>query len=334
MSYFTDPQSIEELKQQCRHLLIKYDYKSGKNSEIIKEIYAEYQQRLNKMNREAGNYRSLSELASDGAKTLISEIKEVNAIEAERVNRLKNHTYTAEELKELISTVKQYIKKIICYSIESNKSYYQSVMAKKEYGTEYVTRWFNLNSHKLSNTKLKEEYDIAREKLEYAMKSQAKTKGDEETYMVQMERALGKYIVTIFDTEVANNIDPIDIVSGNINRENAKTKNKKDFFWFMKVDLIASGAAFILCALNGAAEIGLIFFIISFILISILYGIGWVITKLILKLFTTGSGYGEMRKKSRVSERDGYYKDKIKGRIGKIVIGIIAFLLICEILGL
>lgn len=319
MSYFNNPKTEEELKQQFRNLLIKYDYQSNKNADIINKIYAEYQE-LQMSIKRANGYRTVSERVVDGAKNMISEAEKARIKEENRVNQMKNRVYTMDEMKDLINQTKECIKTIICSQIEHNTSYYNTIVNKEQYGTEHITRWFNLNSEKLAfSQNQKRKYDSVREKLEYAMKSQAKTKGDEESYMIQMERALGKYILHIFKTEVVKAIDPIDFVANKVQAEKSVKENKKMVKLGLLVMMLVVVFYSFVALINEGIESAILLFFGASILIGILFGIWYGITvlttKAVTKTYYTWSGSGIRRKKSRMSEQKEYQSERNKGRL-------------------
>lgn len=57
MSYFNNPRTEEELKDQYRKLLSKYDYHNPQNVKIMSDMRKEYEETLMKIKR-ANGYRT------------------------------------------------------------------------------------------------------------------------------------------------------------------------------------------------------------------------------------------------------------------------------------
>ena len=333
MRYFNNPKTEEELKDQYRRLLIKYDYRSEKNAKIIEEIRKEYNAIQMQIKR-ANGYRTMTEKVVDGVKDIHASYVEANQAEEQRIRRLKNHVYTKQEIQKLIDETKQCATKIIYDIVKRQLLPYVSLRkVVTSCDPEQICRWFNTNAVKAVNNSLRMPYDEVREKLEYALKSQSNDKKSQETFMVQMEKMLGNHISLIFNKYESELIDPIVVTELNMQKYEQNKNNKKyDNFWkiLFVVGWLISCIYIILEVLtNKYIDLveGLIFIVVSGILEYTIYFLMVKVPRKVEKALNkkTFAGIGNRKHNSRVSEKRKYQSDVTKNSLIRIIVRFLGF---------
>lgn len=328
MKYFNNPTTEEELKNQYRKLLIKHDYRSEKNAGIIAEIKKEHDMIQIQIKRSNG-YRTTSEKVIDGAKELHREYSNARREEEERISRLKNHKYTKVEIQSLVDETKKYITKII-YIILKKQSYdYVNLKdVVKKCDTEQIARWVNTHARKMVDSKLSDEYDEIREKLEYALKSQSKDKKSQEAFMIQMEKMMGNHIISVFNKYEKEIVDPIIVAEQNMRSYETKKSDKKE----MKFRKILYWIAWIVSAVYATFDFltnrytDLTDYIFSLIFITILYLVLHWFTVILPKKIAdkldkkTLAGIGARKHNSRVSEKKQYQQGRTQNALVRLIV--------------
>ena len=323
MSYFNNPKTEEELKNQYRRLLIKYDYRSEKNVKVIEEIRKEYNAIQMQIKR-ANGYRTPTEKIRDEVKSFATEVGEAYRNEERRINQLKNHTYTKAEIQSLIEKTKYYVDKIVYSIVEKQLVPYVSLHnVVFRCDSEQICRWFNTHAIKAVPSNLSTEYDEVREKLEYALKSKSNDKKSQEAYMIQMEKMIGNHIASVFKKYEDELIDPIVIAEQDMQKYEDKKSNQK-FNAFTKFVFIGFWAISVIYALyeglaNKYIPMGTSFFIIvvSTVGIYLMYLLLIKIPQKINKSFErkTYAGIGNRKHNSRMSEKRKYQSDRGRNSI-------------------
>ena len=333
MRYFNNPKTEEELKNQYRQLLIKYDYRSEKNASIIAEIKKEHDAILMQIKR-ANGYRTVSEKIVDGARDIHAGIVETKREEEKRVNNLKNHNYSKAEIQNLILETTKCIQKIVRSIVKKQSLDYISLRkVVKSCDTEQIARWFNTHMEHMVILALSREYNEVREKLEYALKSQSKDKKSQEAYMIQMEKMMGKQIVNAFDKYEEELVDPILVAELNV-RKQEQVKGNKKFDKFQKLLFVLGWLA--LCAYTIFEVLtskymdigeGLVYIAIYSVFFYFIY---FLMVKLPRKIETslnkkTFAGLGARKHNSRVSEKKQYQSNVAKNSLLKMVVRFLGF---------
>lgn len=333
MKYFNNPKTEEELKDQYRKLLIKYDYRSEKNATVIAEIKKEHDTILMQIKR-ANGYRTMSEKIIDGAKDIHTGIVETRREEERRVNNLKNHNYSKAEIQNLILETTKCIHKIVRSILKKQSLDYISLRnVVKSCDTEQIARWFNTHMEHMVIPALSREYNETREKLEYALKSQSNDKKSQEAYMIQMEKMMGKQIITAFDKYEAELVDPIIVAEQSVIKQERKKSDKK-FDKFIKMAFI--GGWLISCIYmifevltNKYTDVGegLFFIVASAIGFYLMYFLLIIIPKKVEVAFNkkTFAGIGNRKHNSRVSEKKKYQSDVAKNSLLRIIVRFLGF---------
>ena len=319
MSYFSNPKTEEQLKEEYRKLLLQYDYRSGKNDSTIEKIRSEYQA-LSLQIKGANGYRTTKEKLIDEVNSIALEQRKANQRSNERIEKenqriatLKNHNYTKEELQLLISDVYKVIDIILKDAMSDNKVPYQLLADKSnQLDSIHLFRWFNLHTYLFTQKTTTIKYNAKREKLEYAAKSTAKgDKKKEESYMVALEKATGDYIVKKLHEIEDVYIDPIELSERMVAN---KKSNKNDVVYakmiMSMVPLFLAGLVFVLTSMATVNPlIGLIAAVIFHALIGrFIYrkAVAWQLSLNKVTISTVGTN----AKKSRVSEKKNYVKEK------------------------
>ncbi len=206
MIHFTDADTEDEINEQYRRLLIKYDYKSGRNQKIIDEITEEYQVALSRVPIDGRNYspfmRSLAkfeEKVTDGYRAM----KQNAENEAAKKEALKNKKFTERELSELISERKKFI-----YETMMDKNAYQgvkrSVLYKESDFKVFMAYMGTLNKQDSA------ELHYLDERTEYAVfYLTGKNEKKAEAVLQKLDAQMGAYIRSIFPQVERRYQDPI-----------------------------------------------------------------------------------------------------------------------------
>lgn len=225
MGYFTYSKSEENLKEQYRKLLIKYDYRSGKNKKIIDEITAEYNQMVKKAKYDNG-YRTKGQKVAESIGKAARDIEENN-------NWKRNVTskkYTKEDLQDLLAENKMLIRKLV-----------YSAVQKKEY------RYENIQASLVGNVRPKRIYDACVksclddsadtmqqiERLRMTMECATLSlsggnKKNSEVLLSKIEDSLGEYVKSEFLKIAPKDIDPIEDLEYVRKSQIDEARNKSD----------------------------------------------------------------------------------------------------------
>lgn len=314
MGYFNSPHTQEELDGQCRQLLLKHGYRSGKNSPVTEAILKEYNELQMQIAR-ANGYRTVGEKAASAVKEAVKEIsgsysqakqeiQKERQKEQQRIDRLKNHRYTREETQSLILECKRLIADILKADARSG-GILENVIYKDD---EYVTRWFNTNTDMMASEPQRQAYDKAREKLEYALKSAAGNKRTQETYMLQSERLFGAFIKKKFREYQDIYGDPVRIAQADSARQKQMKSDKKGYAFLsvmigMIVAVLAVSALVLIHESDKAA--GTPPYLLYGAVIT--FAVAVPVRKWMLSLSRkTFNGIGERKRLSRISERNEF----------------------------
>ncbi|MSS62795.1 hypothetical protein [Velocimicrobium porci] len=323
MSYFNNPQTEEELKNQYRRLLIKYDYRSDKNIKIIEEIRREYNL-LQMQIKRANGYRTPTEKIYDEVKAFTKEVGEAHRAEEQRINQLKNHTYTKAEIQSLIEKTKSCVDKIVYSIVKKQLVPYVSlhnVVARCD--SEQICRWFNTHAVSAVPVNLHTEYDEVREKLEYALKSRSNDKKSQEAFMVQMEKMIGNHIALVFRKYEDELIDPIVIAEQDMRKYEEKRSSQKGYD-FARIVFVGLWIVIVLYALfegltnkHVSMSTSLILIAISTVGVYLMYFLMIKIPRKVNQAFEkkTYAGIGNRKHNSRMSEKKQYQSDRAKNSL-------------------
>lgn len=333
MKYFNNPKTEDELKNQYRQLLIKYDYRSEKNAPIMAEIKREHDAILMQIKR-ANGYRTMSEKIIEGAKDMHSEFVEAKREEEKRVNNLKNHKYSKEEIQNLILDTKKCIQKIV-YSVlkKQTTDYYSLRKVVKACDSEQIARWFNTHIEHMVVPELSQKYNEIREKLEYALKSQSRDYKSQEAYMIQMEKMMGNQIIVSFEKYESELVDPIVIAELNIQKHEQIKENKTWdnlfkllFFCCWGVTLVGTLFTVLTNKYVNILE-GLLIIIISTVGFYLMYFLTIKMPRKLENAFNkkTFAGIGNRKHNSRVSEKKKYQTDVATNSLIRIIFRFLGF---------
>lgn len=329
MSYFNNPRTEEELKDQYRKLLSKYDYHNPQNVKIMSDMRKEYEETLMKIKR-ANGYRTPLEKVTDSAKSYvkseINEYKAIKAAEKERINRLRNHKYTKEEYVKSYNSVKHYLEQMIEDIIKCNAFTViitQNINILDNIG---FYQWFNTQEY-FGSPELRAKYISAREVLEYAILSiSEQTKTDNDKNLLKMEESLGKYFKEYYRKCCDKYLDPIEVAQ----HEMISQKYVKDGIIETKVICFAVSMFLVLgifaLLFSGTTSPLLI---TTSIMISILlaFPIGNVISKKIIKfkMRTTYSTFGAKEQKARVTQKKQYENGWAAFSVFRFILSLLGF---------
>lgn len=213
MAYFNNPRTEEELKDQFRRLLAKFDYRDPKNEKLISAIRKEYNEKLLEIKR-ANGYQTTFEKVSSTIEKKLDEVKKANEAEKARIERLQNHRYTKEEYTKLYNNVKVNLSNLIQALVIENKCTKNIINRLNELDNVGFYQWFNAQRFfiAVSDDELMEKYNSSREVLEYAIQSISKqTKTKYEKNLEIMEEAMGKYFREYYQACCDKYLDPIEI---------------------------------------------------------------------------------------------------------------------------
>lgn len=249
MGYFIRPQSEEDLKEQYRKLLIKYDYRSSKNQSLIEDITREYNQ-LSRQLKSEGVKKVVKEVSDSYQSLKAKHIREKEE-ENERIRRMRNKNYSNQEIQTMIVELYKELDVILKEIVKDNKGSYYS-LSKMSYRLDdtHLCRWFhnNLGGYALQGDMVR--YDTIREKLEYALKGRAGGNSkSEEAIMTAHEKSLGQHINKRLKEYEDLYIDPVDIVGKS---QSAKKNTKADNFFIKWIMASVASTIVFMGALMGA----------------------------------------------------------------------------------
>ncbi len=326
MSYFNNPRTEEELKDQYRKLLSKYDYHDPRNEKLTSDMRKEYEEILMKIKR-ANGYRTPLEKVTDSAKNFvkneINDYKTAKAAEKERVDRLRNHKYTKEEYIQSYNNVKYYLKQVIESMVKNSGS--NLVVISRINSLDNITfyQWFNVQPYYYGNFELKEKYTSAREVLEYAIQSiSEQTKTDYENNLLKMEDSLGKYFKAYYRECCDKYADPIEVAENErISQRNQKDNAKiaKYFSIFITFLLLTIPCAILWTGFNMG--------IVSLLILCLAYPIGNAVGKGIINASrkTTYSTFGAKEQKARVTQKKQYENGWAAFSVFRFILSLLGF---------
>lgn len=218
MSYFNNPLTEEELKEQYRELLKTIDYHNPQNAKLIKDMRKEYEENLMKIKR-ANGYRTPLEKVADYARSYAKKEKEYSesvkaakVAEKERIERLKNHIYTEEELIENFNKVKYYLGLIIDEISKKDIYRMEIINGINRLDNASFYQWFNARDAFFPEIELRNKYDSFRELLEYAILSiSEQTKISDSKIFFKIEDTLGEYFKEYYKECCDKYVDPIEL---------------------------------------------------------------------------------------------------------------------------
>ena len=330
MSYFNNPHTEEELKEQYRKILSKHDYHNPQNEKFMNDIRKEYEETLMKIKR-ANGYRTPFEKITDSAKNYVkSEIKEYRAIKAaerERISNLQNHQYTKEEciesyhkvkccLKQVIELMVKKFNTLLIYEINNldNIGFYQWFNA-----TTATGRYFAPTDSELKN------YNSAREVLEYAIQSiSEQTKTNYEKNLLEMEDSLGEYFKKYYRECCDKYVDPIKVAKAEMQAQ--KTQKENVFCYKLSCFLVVWTLFFIpFVLLSVESDMPMIISVLFPICLA--YPIGSAISAVIIKNLkrTTYSTFAAKEQRARVTQRKTFENDRAAFQIFRLIRNILRF---------
>ncbi len=115
MGHFRYTPSEEDLKEQYRRLLIKYNYKDEKNKKVIDAITREYQQMV-KQARYDNGYRTIGQKI----KEKISEEIDKDRQEEDRKKALRSKKWTKQDMLNIVAEMKTILSKVIPLEIKNS----------------------------------------------------------------------------------------------------------------------------------------------------------------------------------------------------------------------
>lgn len=208
MGYFRYTKSEEDLKSQYRQLLIRYDYKSGKNKRVIDAITKEYEQMV-KQARYDNGYRTFGQKIKEEFTEAINENKRVQEQEASRKRALANKPYTQQDLQRLMLEQKNYLRKMIPIAIKEDYDYktLKAIIISADREKEIYDSCMNIITS-MGNYESQEIFDM-KEKMEYCVFSLAgKDEDKSELLLKKVEDQLGVYAQQVFE-QCEPAVDPI-----------------------------------------------------------------------------------------------------------------------------
>lgn len=248
MAYFNNPRTEEELKNQFRQLLIKYDYRNPKNEKLISAIRKEYDQTLLQIKR-ANGYQT----TRDKMTNAIKKAEQDRANECQRITNLKNKRYTKQDLSNLLDEEKRYIEQIVRSAVHDESVVYLSLKAKagmEDYVLLY--NFFTSNSILLQSIVPADTFNRVREEIEYAVDYLSQNKRHFENVMTQVETMMGKKIAESIVKYEELYLDPISIQETDkfYRRTTLGKKGPKTIGQYVKLFLIAPALAALIIFLD------------------------------------------------------------------------------------
>lgn len=322
MGYFNNPRTKAELDDQCRKLLFKYDYRSGKNSSITDEILKEYKA-LEMQIKRANGYRTPVEKAASAVKNAAGSYVQAKQMELQkeqqRIDRLKNHHYTKEETQALILECKKMIAGMLKNSAMERTVFFDTFdEIVRDNDDEYVTRYFNNHTSFFASVNAIQTYDETREKLEYALKSAARDVKTQETYMLKSEKLFGAFIKKKYFEYQELYYDPIEIAKKvSSYQKGLKSERLSNTLFGIMVGQIFGLPILFIFSESGTA-LGQFVGVSGDIIVTALITI--VVRKCLYSFNKKNfDGLGERKRKSRMSEKKKYKSDLRKRRLGYLI---------------
>lgn len=287
--YFSNPRTIDELKNQYRALLRKYDYMSGKNEALIKKIESEYNLLYKQIER-ANGQTTLGEDIKNLLHNKVDKMKREIDEEERRLNYLRNKVYTTQDIQNMLNKQKKIIYEGMALAVQAGNITHTSgqINFKSKNDRElyfYIEEFFMTASSfyaiKLKSDKAERMTEILKELKEIrqltaiAISSTVKRKNVNETELLEnMRVSFGRYIRSVLPEVEERFVDPIDTYN-RTKFANERVKNNRMGIALIKiilfvVPLVGIVLIFISMYLDG---FGLYFplFIGYFIYIFIMY---------------------------------------------------------------
>lgn len=251
MGYFNNPRSEEELKDQFRKLLIKYDYRNPKNEKLISAIRREYDQELLNIKR-ANGYQTFG----DKVKAHSDKVKQERQQERQRVAQLQNKRYTKQDFTDLVNREKRYIDTIIKRIVSTDIRRYRmlrQVVSSGEYA--YLYGEFNKSIIDEEEPQIRNTYNSIREEIEYAIDSLSQNRKQADNLIYQIEVMMGKQIYQCLVKYEEMYVDPIEIQKldavSNIKKKTPKEKESTGADLLIKIAIPPMIALGIIALLSG-----------------------------------------------------------------------------------
>lgn len=207
MNYFKDVDTEDELIEQYRRLLIKYDYKSGRNQKIIEEIEKEYKLVLKRMPIEGKNVPEFVKTISRS----MNAAEQKQQAEADRKKALATRSYTKKDLSDYINEKKMFIRRSLIEIIKDGVTYQWMKSNILHNMTDFAIFEGYLSNLKNINDRSWEKgfHDID-EKIEYAVfYLTGRNEKNTETVLRKLDSQMGAYIRSIFPQLEDEYADPI-----------------------------------------------------------------------------------------------------------------------------
>lgn len=219
MGYFTYTRSEEELKNQYRQLLIKYDYRSGKNKKIINQITKEYEDMLEKIKYDNGE-RNIGQRVKEGIEGYFGKIVDEQEQEKARRSALENRVYSKQDLTVIVNKQKKYLNELVFEIVSGQTNGYVKLkrsVARASNGKSIYDEFGEplgvLFTHEVdrgTDYKLTTRLDAIKEELECCVFSlTGKNEKNAEQILQKIDEQLGQYIKTIFLQYEDEIVDPI-----------------------------------------------------------------------------------------------------------------------------
>lgn len=212
MGYFTYTKSEEELKEQYRKLLIKYNYKDERNKKIIEAISQEYQQMLKQVKYDNG-YRTFGQKIKEKAEAGYNDYKRNQEMEANRKDALRTRIWTKEDLQKILNEMKAIMRRTIPAELRCDNEYIIKQIKMSIYGAKRKKEIYDACTKYIAYVRSEdgERFNRLKEMLEYCVFYLAgKDESKEETILRQLEDQLGQYAQDICNEYLDDDVDPIE----------------------------------------------------------------------------------------------------------------------------
>lgn len=236
--YFYYAASEEEINEQYRKLLVKYDYRNIENRGIIDSISKEYERILGQVRYDNG-YRTigqkLKEMVIEEKESYIAYKNERN-LELDRRNKLANRKWTNEELSLILEEMRECLKRVIPMQFNSGDKLIIDSIKMKVYSSKRKKELYDACTERVHFINQGEAQIITeiKEKLEYCVLSLLNGDDDmTEKQLRNIEDNFGEFAEGICREYIDENIDPIeemrlmklgDVLAGNKEKAEADWK--------------------------------------------------------------------------------------------------------------
>lgn len=235
MAYFTNPRTEEELKEQYRKLLIRYDYRNSKNEKLIAEIRKEYEQKLKQIRYDSG-YRTTAQKIKESVTSYLAQQSAEYEQEEDRKRALRNKPYTKQDLLNLIEEQKRFINDTVYQILKEQSSGYtnlKEIVMNAVRGKEIYDVYSGIGLASLSPAKLNADCKDLREmvkmkeRMEYCVLSLAgRNEKQMEIMLSQVEDQLGNCVKQVFQQYEKKVVDPIVEMEA-LKQAREKTKQRR-----------------------------------------------------------------------------------------------------------